>query len=45
MNIMFFLKVALAMQPLDSKFAISYCMGCNRILHWQKEKAGLSLLL
>jgi hypothetical protein len=26
-NIMFFLKVASVMQPLHSKFAISYCMS------------------
>jgi len=26
-NIMFFVKVELAMQSLDSKFAISYCMS------------------
>jgi len=27
MNIMFFVKVAPAVQPLHSKFAISYCMS------------------
>ncbi len=27
MNIMFFIKVAAAMQPLYSKFAIGYCTG------------------
>jgi hypothetical protein len=27
MNMMFFIKVAPAMQPLHSKFATFYCMG------------------